>query len=259
MKKVKPMLLNSQDTVTNNKDWIYEPKYDGIRLLVGNKYSYTRHGTITTNRFPELHIQHDVLLDGELIAPGTDAPDNFEGAMSRFSGNKEQPIYFMAFDILSYKNESISRYPLEERKGLLTEVLAKINSPYIHLVPYIHTEGKSLFNLIKDNNMEGIVTKRLGSTYMPGKRTDNWRKIINWSYHDCVVSKITFEPLTVQLKSVEGNYIGSVKLGFTTDIKNELFSRTPPYLCKVKARGWTNSGKLRTPLIYSIEKSDQLD
>lgn len=253
MKIVKPMLLGYQEEPNNNKDWIYEPKYDGIRLLVGNNYSYTRHGTVTSNCFPELHFSNqDVLLDGELIAPGIDAPDDFAGAMSRFSGNKEQPIVFIAFDILSYKNESITGYPLEERKGMLTEVLSKINSPHINLIPYIWAEGKALFNLIKENNMEGIVAKRSGSKYAPDKRTDNWRKIINWRYHECIISKVTFGPLTVQLQSVEGEYLGSVRIGITKEVKEEILKRTPPYNCKVRARGWTSGGKLRLPQIISL-------
>ncbi|MEK4247080.1 hypothetical protein MKZ20_17425 [Psychrobacillus sp. FSL K6-2684] len=254
MKTVKPMLLEYQEKATSEEGWIYEPKYDGIRLLVGNDYSYTRHGTITTNRFPELFISGpEVLLDGELIAPGTVAPDDFEGVMSRFSGNKEQEIIFMAFDIITYKNESITRYPLEERKGILTEALSNIDVPHINLVPYIYTEGEAVFNLMKENNMEGVVAKRLGTQYLTGKRSDNWRKTIVWSYHDCVVSKVTYGPLTVQLRNVEGNYIGSVSIGFTKEVREELYTRTPPYNCKVKARGLTSSGKLRIPLIISIE------
>ena len=85
MKLVKPMLLVYQEEVRSDEGWLYEPKFDGIRLLVGNDYSYTRHGTITTSRFPELRFDgHEILLDGELIAPGIKAPDDFTGAMSRF-------------------------------------------------------------------------------------------------------------------------------------------------------------------------------
>ena len=250
------MLLTYQEKVSSEERWIYEPKYDGNRLLVGNIFSYTRHGTITTNRFPELVFSGpEVLLDGELIAPGTVAPDDFEGAISRFSGNKERDIEFMAFDIISYKNESVTGYPLEERKGLLTEALSNIDVPHINLVPYIYTEGEAVFDLMVEIKMEGIVAKRLGTPYLKGKRTDNWRKVINWSYHDCIVSKVEYGPLTVHVKSVEGNYLGSVTIGFTKKVKEELHSRIPPYDCKVKARGWTNAGKLRLPLIISIEET----
>lgn len=254
MKLVKPMLLGYQEEVRSDEGWLYEPKFDGIRLLVGNDYSYTRHGTITTSRFPELRFGgHELLIDGELIAPGTDAPDDFAGAMSRFSGNKEQPISLMAFDILSHKKKSIVHYPLEERKALLTESLAIIDSSYINLVPYVFTDGEALFDVMRENNMEGMIAKRLGTPYVPGTRSDNWRKIINWSYHDVVVSKITFGPLTAQLLNLEGEYLGSVAIGFTKEIRDKLTTTTPPLIAKVKARGWTSGNKLRLPQIIEVK------
>lgn len=253
MKIIKPMLLGYQEDVSSEEGWLYEPKFDGIRLLVSNDHSYTRHGTITTSTFPELTFGgQEVLLDGELIAPGTNSPDDFAGSMSRFKGNKNQPISYRAFDIISHKQKSLVSYPIEERKGLLTETVSKIDSEHINLVPCVYTEGEALFNVMKENNMEGIIAKRVGSFYIPGTRSDNWRKIINWSYHECIVSKVSFGPLTVQLKSVEGEYLGSVSIGFTKEIKEEVLSRTPPYTCKVKARGWTSGRKFRLPQIVSI-------
>ena len=252
MKLIKPMLLSYQDEVTSDEGWMYEPKFDGIRLLVGNDFSYTRHGTITTARFPELRFgSQEALIDGELIAAGKNAPDDFAGVMSRFSGNKEQPISLMAFDILSYQKKSVTHFPIEERKALLKEVISIIDSSSINLIPYVYTEGISLFDVMKENNMEGIVAKRLGTPYVPGTRSDDWRKIINWSFHDVVVSKITFGPLTVQLQSIEGFYLGSVSIGFTKEIREMLMSSTPPFSVIVKSRGWTSGGKLRLPQIVN--------
>lgn len=254
MKIIKPMLLGYQEEVKSDEGWIYEPKFDGIRLLSGNSYSYTRHGTLTTSRFPELVFGgKEAILDGELIALGENSPDDFSGVMSRFSGNMKQPVQYMAFDILSYKNKSVEYYPIEERKGLLTEVLSEADSPYINLVPYVYTDGESLFEIMKENRMEGIVAKRLSSPYLRDTRSDNWRKIINWSYHDVIVTKITFTPLSVQLSSVDGEYVGGTTIGFTKDIRSRLNKMSPPFPVTIKARGWTSGGKLRLPQIVDIK------
>ena len=256
MKIIKPMLLSTYDEPFSSTDFFFEPKWNGLRLLVGANFSYTRHGTITTTRFKELHfdIGYEVLLDGELIAPGTNSPDDFEKAMSRFSGNQDQPIQFIAFDILSYKNKSLTALPLKERKGLLTEVIARIYSPYTILCPYVSTEGEALFQVIKDNHMEGCVAKSINSKYMLNKRSKQWLKIINWRIHnDLIVSKITFRPLTVQLQNFKGEYMGSVNIGFTKEIKEELLSRTPPFACTVRARGLTSGKKLSLPQIIEIK------
>lgn len=254
MKLIKPMLLSYQDEVTSDPNCLYEPKFDGFRLLLENDRSYTRHGTITTSKLPELIFESDgTVLDGELIAPGTNAPDNFAGAMSRFGGNLDQPISYMAFDILIHRSEIVTQWPIENRRELLQEVVSKIDSPYIKLVPNVIGEGEALFEIMKVNNMEGIISKQLGSTYIPGTRSDNWRKIINWSFHDCVVSKIMFKPLTVQLESIEGDYLGSVAIGFSKEIRLQLSILNPPFQVSVKARGWTSGGKLRLPQIIGIK------
>ena len=135
----------------------------------------------------------------------------------------------------------------------MTEGLAGIDSPYIKLIPYVYTEGEALFDVMKENRMEGIVAKRLGTPYVPGTRSDDWRKIINWSYHNVVVSKVTYGPLTVQLQSIEGKYLGSVVIGFTKEIRQLLKLMTPPFPATVKSRGWTNGGKLRLPQIVEIK------
>ena len=68
-----------------------------------------------------------------------------------------------------------------------------------------------------------------------------------------IVSKITLGPLTVQLQSIDSVNLGSVTIGFTKEIKNELLSRKTPFHAKVKARGWTSGGKLRLPQIVEIK------
>ena len=101
--------------------------------------------------------------------------------------------------------------------------------------------------------MEGIVAKRLNTPYLRGTRSDNWRKIINWSYHDVIVSKVTHGPLTVQLQSIEGIYLGSVVIGFTKEFRSKLNTMVTPFPAKVKSRGWTSGGKLRLPQIVEIK------
>ncbi|MBE1553689.1 hypothetical protein [Sporosarcina limicola] len=88
---------------------------------------------------------------------------------------------------------------------------------------------------------------------MPGTRSDDWRKIINWSYHDVIVSKVTLGPLTVQLHSTEGEYLGSVTIGFTKEIREKLLLGIPPFVVKVRARGWTSGRKLRLPQIVKVK------
>lgn len=253
MKLIKPMLLSQQEVVTSDPNCLYEPKFDGIRLLVENKRSYTRHGTLTTSTLPELLFQGTgTLLDGELISPGTEAPDNFEGAMSRFRGDQKQPILYMAFDVLMAANQPVMNWPVEKRRALLEDVVVSIGSPDIKLIPQVRGEGEQFFEVMKNSKLEGMVAKEIGSLYHPGTRSETWRKIINWSHHVCVVSKVTFKPLTVQFKSVTGEYLGGTSIGFTKNIREKLAVLQPPFPVTVRARGWTANGRLRLPQIVEI-------
>jgi len=47
----------------------------------------------------------------------------------------------------------------------------------IQIGSYVEGEGKALFNLTKDKDMEGLIAKRKDSIYRPGKRTSDWLKI----------------------------------------------------------------------------------
>lgn len=124
------MLLSTQENVDSNPEWLYEPKYDGFRLLVSNELSYTRHGTITTSRLPELHFEGEAaLMDGELIAPGEHSPDDFAGAMSRFKGNTKQPIQYRAFDLLFYQGKWITMLPIQKGKSCLQGLSRKLTAP----------------------------------------------------------------------------------------------------------------------------------
>jgi len=52
---------------------------------------------------------------------------------------------------------------------------------------------------------------------------------------------------------VEGEYLGSVTIGFTKEIREKLLLGIPPFVVKVRARGWTSGKKLRLPQIVEIK------
>lgn len=65
--------------------------------------------------------------------------------------------------------------PVVKRKELLKLVLSKADK--IRFCDYIDKAGKDLFELAKNNNIEGIVVKQKNSSYVPGTRTSQWAKI----------------------------------------------------------------------------------
>jgi len=71
---ISPMLLDTCDEPFDHPDFLFEPKANGVRLILDNTINkrilYTRHETMLTNRLPEimsLRLNADMVLDGELV------------------------------------------------------------------------------------------------------------------------------------------------------------------------------------------------
>ena len=178
------MLLEEVNEPFNDKNFLYEIKFDGIRALIYvSKNSFkilSRNGTNLTNKYPELNkIQklvgnHEIIFDGEIIAT--------EGAHPSFSllqkRNKikkitdkiieEVPVTFIAFDIL-YDNVDLTNLSLDKRK----KILGQYPDNSVFIKSRIYSDGLSLFKMVKKIGLEGIVAKKRKSIYLFGKRTSD--------------------------------------------------------------------------------------
>jgi DNA ligase 1 len=168
-------------------------KLDGIRLILSkfkNKIKlYTRHNNDVASKFPELQnidIPDGTVLDGEIFVTDQQGKPDFEAMMERFQSKKSlHPIQFYIFDIIYFKRERVT-LPFIERKQLLEEVINP--SKVIVLVQWILGNGKAYFDLVKKQALEGIVLKRADSKYQIKKRSQDWLKVINYSYADVLIT-----------------------------------------------------------------------
>jgi hypothetical protein len=106
--------------------------------------------------------------------------------------------------------------------------------------------------MMKENNMEGLIAKQLGSPYRPNIRSEEWKKMICWSYYNVLVTKVTCKPLTFHLQDFSGNFVGSIFVDVPEISEDEFTFGEIPFACKIKARGWTLKRKLRHPEIIEI-------
>jgi DNA ligase-1 len=267
---IRPMLLQSANEPFDSDEYIYEPKYDGIRLLIENTSSpmaYSRHLNDVTTKFPELlPIPYGVLLDGEVVQPDIKRLDNFEDLMSRFALSKTEsvhtaslvkPVTLIAFDILKYEGKTLYSTPLMERKAILDKVIKDINNPQIIKTMYGENAGHSLFEVIKEHSLEGIVAKKKRSLYRPATRSYDWLKIINWTRTEGYIAKVKFNPLTLIIENEMNAYLGAIELGITKIHREAIIAHfnlypTKRIPCIVKSRGLTSKGKLRLAILDQI-------
>ncbi|TQK45786.1 DNA ligase-1 [Brevibacillus sp. AG162] len=185
-----PMLLEQADKPFSDGRYIFEPKIDGHRLILsrsnGETRLNTRHNNDVTAKDPELITGGTdmILEDGELAVmdPDTGIPD-FELTMQRFQSNRLRlPISHVVFDILHYDGSDLRGLTLMERKVVLDRAIT--DTPTMSKIAYIDGRGEDLWDAIVARDMEGIVPKRKDGRYHVDKRTDDFLKIINYSYVD---------------------------------------------------------------------------
>ncbi|WHY01342.1 RNA ligase family protein [Neobacillus sp. DY30] len=274
---ISPMLLHKTDEPFDHQDYVSELKMDGFRLIYSNiedKKLYTRHNTDITTRFPELmnlNIPKGTVLDGEVVVTDSLGKPDFEAVMSRFSVfnsdkvnyfAKHEPVSFVVFDVLYHKGEKVTHLPLYQRKEILNEVIP-VNTPILSKVMSIDGNGTTLFELIKEQNLEGIVLKKKDSTYEIGKRSYSWLKVINYQYANVIVNGFRKEEFGLLLSYEDGRYAGILELGMPKEERkkisqmpkkdeNHKFVFIEPLSCFVKYRNTTKAGLLRLPSYISI-------
>jgi bifunctional non-homologous end joining protein LigD len=164
--------------------WIHEIKHDGFRILARRDSAgvrlISRNGNDFTHRFPfiEMAIKslpvRSCLIDGEAIVCDENGVADFE--LIRGHGTAADAVH-CAFDLLELDGRDLRRRPIEERKGLLTEVLRGSN-PSIVLNKHYEEDGAIVFREACRLGCEGIVSKKLGSIYRRG-RSPLWLKVKN--------------------------------------------------------------------------------
>lgn len=264
-------------------------KLDGHRAIYSSKHNgidiFTRHGNIVTKRYPELlspSINKNVVLDGEIIVtdistPGALPKPNFEKLIERFQTTNEQkirylmkqsPVTFVVFDILYLEGENLMTLPLYQRKKLLEDEIE--NTENIVKMQYIEGNGEALFDVVKEQDLEGIVAKSKNSIYIPDKRVNNWLKVLNYKYSDDIwisgYRKSSFGLLASIKDEGRMKPVGIIEHG-SKDIRREFYKKVNSYLSseqgdfvyiqpfvkvRVKFLHWTSKGYMRIPVLLDI-------
>lgn len=188
--------LEQLEDIKSPADWIVEDKYDGIRSQVhyqsGFVRIYSRGMEEVTTAFPELRrafesLPGNGLLDGEILGWRDGRALNFNVLQQRLARKNvratlmaEVPVVFMAYDILLHNDRLLLHTPLEERRLVLSDALEARQSP-IFLSPQFeaidHGTVDRLFTEARERGNEGLLLKRRGSIYEPGKRGGAWQKL----------------------------------------------------------------------------------
>jgi len=187
---MRPMLATKGDVVPTGDDWSHEVKWDGVRMLAdvvdgaARARLTTRNGNDATIAWPDIHLPpmegRDLLVDGEIIGINDAGVPDFAVIQERMHVRSAStaarlatsvPATFMVFDVMRLDGRDLTSLPLAERRAILEGLdLGGWQ------VPPTYDDGVMLREATLAQGLEGIVSKRLTSTYQPGVRSKAWLK-----------------------------------------------------------------------------------
>lgn len=249
--------------VPSGKNYIFEIKYDGYRVLSyvenGKVKLKSRNGNDFTKKFAAIAEDLEsslgdkvAILDGEVVVFDKNGRSDFSMLQESAKRGKNNFSY-VVFDVLAL-GEDVRAKPLLERKKLL-EALSKFFTPNIILSEYVLGNGKECFEVAKKLGLEGIVAKKINSKYS-GKRNDDWLKIKCYHRQEFVIGGYSLNDgqlASLLLGYYENDnliYVGKVGTGFSESLKKELERK----LSKIKTKTSPFSHCQEKGAIYVLPK-----
>jgi bifunctional non-homologous end joining protein LigD len=165
------------------------------------------------------------MIDGEVVAIGPDGRVSFNALQhARLNAH----LQFYVFDVLIHRGSKVMGLPLEDRRELLTEALTRVYYPVIQSTAF-NVPPTDLIKAAKELELEGVIAKRKGSIYEPGRRSGAWLKYKINSSQEFVIGGYTvgIDPFdTLIVGCYEGRqlrYVSRVKAGFNPPLRRELY------------------------------------
>src|SRR5437773_706219 len=196
---IEPMKAKLVEKPPATDDWVYELKFDGIRLIAikaDKRVSLlSRNENELSGRFPAIveAIKNlparEFVIDGEVVALDDEGRSSFQLLQALQMEGRKSPVYFYAFDLLQLDGKSLLGLQLEARKKFLEELCAGAGDP-IRYSGVIGGDAKRLLEEVERRGLEGLIGKQRNSVYEPDRRSGAWRSEEHTSelqsHHDLV-------------------------------------------------------------------------
>lgn len=184
-------------------DWIYEPKYDGIRIIALARPEgvalISRNGHDKATSFPEIasalrgfaqKTGGNLVLDGEVVAlDASGEPGRFQNLQGRMHVLDEPtvmqlaadvPTAYVVFDMLVDEDELLTDEPWETRRKHLERAFKKAPAStkrLVRLSEYAEASPVEMLDEAHERKWEGVMGKRRDARYEPGRRVRSWVKL----------------------------------------------------------------------------------
>jgi len=191
--RVQHMLATLAETPFSRAGWVFEIKYDGVRVIAERRGEEVRmlgrSGEDITARYPEIAAAlrglavEQCVLDGEIVAYDASGRPSFGRLQKRMLLSRPRdiaaamarvPVRAVFFDCLALEGHDLRKLGLLERKECLARILPPAG--VVQAGDHVVEHGEAFFEAASEMGLEGIIAKRAGSPYI-GRRTSDWVKI----------------------------------------------------------------------------------
>ncbi len=219
------------------KDWIFELKFDGYRILARSDGKdialVTRNGNDWTHKLGKLRQALEKMglppgwYDGEIVVNGKDGQPSFGALQQAFDKEATSDIVYYLFDVPYFDGHDLRGQPVEARRALLGQLLDQLpKSPLVRFSDELDATPAKLLATACKLGLEGVIGKRRGSRYT-ARRSNEWIKLKCGLRQEFVIGGFT-EPqgarsgigsLLLGTHDKEGklHYAGNVGSGFDQD------------------------------------------
>ena len=284
--RISPMLATLVGEPFDRPNWIFEEKYDGVRMLAYKESErvslISRNGINRSDRYPEIArtvqgLKADTLvLDGEVIVFDAKNVSRFQ-LLQQGKGTPEYAI----FDCLFKDGKDLRKEPLALRRRIVESVVR--SEGCLRVSARLADGGIKAFRIADQRGFEGVVCKNLRSVY-EGRRSKEWLKVKVHQGQEFVIGGFTkpqggrtdFGALLLGVNGKAGlQFAGKVGTGFDVETlkmlrrkfqpliqskspflestkEREVTFLRPVLVAQVSFTEWTNDGKLRHPVYLGL-------
>lgn len=244
-KDLKPMKATLVDEPFDDPEWLYEVKWDGYRalaLIQEEEVSLISRNNITFDAYYPINKSLEALniravLDGEIVVLNDKGIADF-GALQNWRSEADGNLVYYVFDLLWYNGKKLLHLPLTERRAILQKILTA-DEDHIRISQTFSTNGIDFFEAAEKLGLEGVIAKRVDSTYVSDVRSKDWLKIKVKKRQEVVIAGFTrnegtskdFSALVLGVfDNGKLRYAGKVGTGFSGKVQKEMMKQFKPLI-----------------------------
>jgi len=242
--------------------WIHEVKFDGYRsqMIIGDQGTriFTRRGLDWTTKYRDLAAAgaalgvESAIIDGEIIVLNDKGLSDF-AELRKAITRRQHDLYFVAFDLMHLNGHDLRDMALEDRREILEGMIPPdIRIQFSQPLP---GEAKTIFHLVDQAGLEGMVSKRKDCKYRSGPST-NWLKAKCYAIGEFDLLGVEREAgkpaFALMAERGTGRCVGSAFITLNRELRERLWKRvqdhagTAPKGMKRPATQWVKPGLVAT-------------